>query len=334
MLHRDASGQDTYRRYRRYKRNFFVFFLFSGITYFESGIVWRRKNIQTRAVCTLSWVYWKDNFGSIASLFSDAHIASCWAAIQSSVSFLRSLKSILRTSMPWRGKVSTWWVWARWVLFGHSNFQVPVGHSRNRDSLLRLHQCPSASWSLRMWCQSRGASCFQASVAADAKPFLGSFVAVAWLLAMYILPWQCSLPLCDGTQGDQMDVKLSVTTLDTLKTLQIMALLDTGCTGSSVNREFIDWNQIKAQKLRSPIPVYNADSTPNSGGFIIDYVEMCMAIQDHSKRIIFTITNLGKSDLFLGYDWLKVHNPSIDWKEYMITFDWCPEMCNYITLIS
>ena len=49
-----------------------------------------------------------------------------------------------------------------------------------------------------------------------------------------------------GTQGDQMDVKLVVTTLDTQDTYQIKALLDTGCTGSSINRDFINRNQIKA----------------------------------------------------------------------------------------
>lgn len=97
-----------------------------------------------------------------------------------------------------------------------------------------------------------------------------------------------------------MDVKLVVTTLDTQDTYQIKALLDTGCTGSLTNREFINWNQIKAQKLRSLIPVFNANSTPNSGGFIIDYVEIQMTIQNYSEMIIFAVKNLGKPNFFLA----------------------------------
>ena len=118
-----------------------------------------------------------------------------------------------------------------------------------------------------------------------------------------------------------MNVKLAVTMLDTQDTYQIKALLDTGCTSSSINRDFINRNHIKAQKLRSPIPVFNADGAPNSGEFIMDYVEMQMMIQDHSERV----TNLGKTDIFLGYNWLKRHNPSIDWKKYTIDFNRCPE---------
>lgn len=132
-----------------------------------------------------------------------------------------------------------------------------------------------------------------------------------------------------GTQGDQMDVNLSVTILDTQETHMIKALLDMGFTGSSINQEFIDQKQIKVEKLRSLIPIFDVDGTPNSREFITNYVKMHMIIQDHSERIIFAITNLGKNNIFLGYDWLKVHSPSINWKEYSLTFDQCPEKCNY-----
>ena len=39
----------------------------------------------------------------------------------------------------------------------------------------------------------------------------------------------------------------------------------------------------------------------------------------------------------MGNDWLKRHNPSIDWKKYTIDFNWCPEAINYpdrLTLID
>jgi hypothetical protein len=36
---------------------------------------------------------------------------------------------------------------------------------------------------------------------------------------------------------------------------------------------------------------------------------------------------LGKHSLFLGHDWLKLHNPSIDWKSGDVIFDKCPTCC-------
>ena len=57
--------------------------------------------------------------------------------------------------------------------------------------------------------------------------------------------WYCRNYFVHGTQGDQMDVKLVVTTLDTQDMYQIKALLDTGCTSSSINRNFINQNLIK-----------------------------------------------------------------------------------------
>jgi len=37
-------------------------------------------------------------------------------------------------------------------------------------------------------------------------------------------------------------------------------------------------------------------------------------IEDHIKRIQFSVTDLGKRNVFLGHEWLQWHNPSIDWQ--------------------
>ncbi|GJF00541.1 hypothetical protein PsYK624_168340 [Phanerochaete sordida] len=43
----------------------------------------------------------------------------------------------------------------------------------------------------------------------------------------------------------------------------------------------------------------------------------------------FAVTNLGKSPMFIGYEWLKHHNPSIDWRGGKLVFDRCPDDCGY-----
>lgn len=41
----------------------------------------------------------------------------------------------------------------------------------------------------------------------------------------------------------------------------------------------------------------------------------------------FRVSNLGWSDLFLGHDWLKHHNPEINWETKIIKFTCCPGSC-------
>ncbi|PFH46110.1 hypothetical protein AMATHDRAFT_156234, partial [Amanita thiersii Skay4041] len=42
----------------------------------------------------------------------------------------------------------------------------------------------------------------------------------------------------------------------------------------------------------------------------------------------FGVSNLSKNKIFLGFDWLKYHNPKVDWKEAKIEFSRCPGACH------
>ncbi len=46
-------------------------------------------------------------------------------------------------------------------------------------------------------------------------------------------------------------------------------------------------------------------------------------IKGHAERIDLTVTNLGKKDIYLGHDWLKHHNPSVNWKTQSLLFGRC-----------
>ena len=79
--------------------------------------------------------------------------------------------------------------------------------------------------------------------------------------------------------------------------------------------------------LRFPIPVYNADGQLNVDGPISEMITLQLRIDNHIERIDFGVTNLGKEQIFLGHDWLKRHNPSIDWRKGTVTFNRCPPVC-------
>ena len=77
------------------------------------------------------------------------------------------------------------------------------------------------------------------------------------------------------------------------------------------------------------ILIYNADGTLNKNGSIKEFATLQLAINDYYEHINLTVTELGDTDLFLGHDWLKIHNLSIDWVNAILFFDYCSETCGY-----
>jgi hypothetical protein len=50
-------------------------------------------------------------------------------------------------------------------------------------------------------------------------------------------------------------------------------------------------------------------------------------MQDHAEIFSFAVTDTGKSDIIIGFNWLKQHNPEIDWQKQTIRFSRCPAAC-------
>ncbi len=110
------------------------------------------------------------------------------------------------------------------------------------------------------------------------------------------------------------------------------ALIDSGCTGSAINQAYVTEHGLDTKKALIPIPVYNTDGTRNQGGDITEFVELSLTIGDHRERIDLAITNLGKKDIYLGHDWLKRHNPSVNWERGTIIFGRCHCMGEQLVL--
>ena len=71
-----------------------------------------------------------------------------------------------------------------------------------------------------------------------------------------------------ATGKHQMDLKGSIQRTDTGEQISIKALLDSGCTGSCIDETFVDKHGIETRELPKPIPVYNANGTPNANGMV------------------------------------------------------------------
>ena len=93
------------------------------------------------------------------------------------------------------------------------------------------------------------------------------------------------------------------------ETLNVITLLDSGCTRTIINKRFAKEKGLKTYKLPVPIPVYYADGSINSAGSIREFTIVKMRIGDHSKQIAMAMSNLSTHPIFLGYNWLRKHNP-------------------------
>jgi len=95
----------------------------------------------------------------------------------------------------------------------------------------------------------------------------------------------------------------------------VLALLNSGCSASAIDEEFVWEKKIPTFNLPISIPVYNADGTKNASGLITKFTMLELSIGAHSERLPLAITRLSTHTIFLGHDWLKIHNPVINWKE-------------------
>jgi len=120
---------------------------------------------------------------------------------------------------------------------------------------------------------------------------------------------------------------VEIGTTDTSKLHSVEALLDCGATGSFIDRDFVHSKGINTWTLSHNIPVFNVDGSPNKAGQISEVVDIVFCYKTHSERIFLAVSRLGKQSLILGYDWLKDHNPRIDWEKGEVEMTRCPLCC-------
>ena len=56
-------------------------------------------------------------------------------------------------------------------------------------------------------------------------------------------------------------------------------------------------------------------------------MDVVLRYKTHSEKMLLAVSGLGKQNLILGYDWLKNHNPKIDWEKGEVEITRCPLHC-------
>jgi len=137
------------------------------------------------------------------------------------------------------------------------------------------------------------------------------------------LPKLLSISALDA-RGTSLLLPVKIGTTDTSELHSVKALLDCGATRSFIDRDFVRLKGMNTQTLSRNISVFNVDSSPNKAGQITEVVDVVLRYKTYSERMLLAVSGLGKQSLILGYNWLKDHNPKIDWKKGEVEMTRCP----------
>ena len=94
--------------------------------------------------------------------------------------------------------------------------------------------------------------------------------------------------------------------------LKVKALIDSGCTNTTIARKTVEEKGIPTKSLPKPFDVYNSDRSRNGEKTIKEFVPLKINSNRHIKQIDAVVSEIKKTDLFLEHNWLVEHNPEVD----------------------
>ena len=109
---------------------------------------------------------------------------------------------------------------------------------------------------------------------------------------------------------------------------QAVALIDSEATTSFINKSFVKTNKLVTIKLATLYQVRNANNTLNKGGHITEAIKAYIEIGTHKHKQLLLVTDLDDKDMYIGYEFLYKHNPTINFATREWEFTNCPEQCH------
>jgi hypothetical protein len=91
-------------------------------------------------------------------------------------------------------------------------------------------------------------------------------------------------------------------------------IVDSGATSNFISSKLLRKMKIGKRNLPKPRTIWLMHGKRNEERHITEYVDLLVRCGDKSKELRFLVTNLGEEEIVLGYPWLKVFRPKINWK--------------------
>jgi hypothetical protein len=107
--------------------------------------------------------------------------------------------------------------------------------------------------------------------------------------------------------------------------IKLLAFLDCGAQTSLIGEHLVSRHNLPRHLLDTPLSLRTFDGRPSTSGTVTQGVLTHLRIKSvnsHSEFKSFGIARM-PYDIMLGLDWLRRHNPAIDWSSETLTFSCC-----------
>ena len=138
-----------------------------------------------------------------------------------------------------------------------------------------------------------------------------------WLSAMVTIS-----SIVPGRGGKEIALRIKFFDSITKKHILLKALIDTGATASFIHNKTVKQFGLRTKALQDTINLKVADGTESSSGVISEEVVgyKMMIKNGFRDKVPLYVTSIPGWDIILGFDWLAVHNPFINWRGKTLTF--------------
>ena len=120
-----------------------------------------------------------------------------------------------------------------------------------------------------------------------------------------------ALSICQMSSIKRNALKIKLVLSTTLKTKG--ALIDSGATENFLNPRTVVKLRLPTEELQNPRSILNIDGTNNKAGQITHKCRLKVKLGKSSQEMDFYITDLGQDWIVLGYPFLRMFNPTINW---------------------
>ena len=107
------------------------------------------------------------------------------------------------------------------------------------------------------------------------------------------------------------------------------ALVDCGASENYIDKAYAEANDIPTYQKTIARRVLTVDGSKVTGRLVTHDTQVDLMINHHEEDIRLHCITIGNAPIILGLPWLKLHDPTIGWKNHTLKFhsDRCAEKC-------
>ena len=106
------------------------------------------------------------------------------------------------------------------------------------------------------------------------------------------------------------------------KPIKTFTLVDSGASASCISESFSRRHSLPRRLKDVPIPIMAVDDRPIASGLVTQDVLTNLLVDSHDETIVLSIVSVSYP-IILGLDWLRCHNPYIDWEDANLSLSCC-----------